>query len=76
MIEICSVDTGAQREWCRQLGKKKDFCLLLAWKITPSLEFATLELIDFLNSDMDSNSTQVSGIPGICVYVLVFNLHF
>lgn len=56
--------------------KKKDFCLLLAWKISPPLEFAALERIDFLNSDMDSDSSHVSGIPGICVYVLVFNLQF
>lgn len=51
---------------------KKGFCLVLEWRIASPLEFATWELIYFLNSDMDSNSSQVSGIPGVCIYVLLF----
>lgn len=42
-------------------GKKKDFWVILEWSITPPLEFVTLELIYFLNSDMDSGSNHVSG---------------
>ena len=54
----------------------KGFCLVLEWRIASPLEFATWELICFLSSDVDSNSSQVSGIPDVCIYVLVFNLHF
>lgn len=75
LVELYTINKGAQREWYRQLGKK-DFCLVLEWRVTPLLEFATLEQISFLVSDMDSDLNHVSGIPGVCLYVLVLNLHF
>lgn len=74
MVGICTINMGAQREWCRQLGKK--ICLVLKCRITHPLEFATLVLIYFLHSGMNSESSHVSGISGICVCVPVFNLHF
>lgn len=59
MIEICTVNMGAQREWYRHGKKKKGFCLVLEWRITPPLAFLTLELICFLNSDLDSGPHHV-----------------
>lgn len=58
MIEICTINMGFQRKWYRQ-EKKKGFCLVLEWRITPPLASVTLELLYFLNSDLDSGSHHV-----------------
>lgn len=38
-----------------------DVCGIVEWRVTPPLEFVTVELIYFLNNDTDSGSNHVSG---------------
>lgn len=69
MRETCTVTMGAQRE---QYGQDIFFLFGVGMELSqPLLEFATLELIDFLNIDTDSYSNHVSGEPRNCLHVLI-----
>lgn len=76
MLEIRTVNMGAQREWYRQKGKKKDFCLVFRMEDHTPFRICHFGTNLFPKQSHGFRFKSCIGEPGICSCVLVFSLHF